>query len=68
MLFRSIKQIASDIQDARINIEDLKGENNVSDIMFELGKIYIDMSKCETELDEIVYRVEGECDECGDDF
>ena len=32
--FERIKQIASDIQDARINIEDLKGENNVNRLQF----------------------------------
>ena len=63
-----LQSIASDIMNIRGELEDLRGQENLSDVMFEVGRLYSETFKCERELDNIVNAFDEDCDECGDDF
>ena len=63
-----LKNISSDLADIRRALDGLKGEENISDIMFEVGRSYHLTYECENELDSLLEQFEEECDECGDNW
>ena len=69
--FKKLEEIYDKLRDARRNLGDLEGEENVSKIMFQVGSAYITMDKCEDELRDIIDSFDedyNDCDECGNDF
>jgi prefoldin subunit 5 len=52
--FDTLRKIANEIMSVRWTLEDLKGEDNISDVMFEVGAVSQIARWCEAELDEIV--------------
>jgi DNA repair ATPase RecN len=69
--FKKLEDIYEKLRDARRNLGDLEGEENVSKIMFQVGSAYITMDKCEDELRDIIDSFDedySDCDECGNDF
>jgi len=65
---QTLKNISSDLADIRRTLDGLKGEENISDIMFEVGRSYHLTYECENELDSLLEQFEEECDECGDNW
>ena len=51
---QTLKDISSDLADIRRALGDLKGEENISDIMFDVGVSYNLVNKCESELDTLL--------------
>jgi DNA repair ATPase RecN len=67
--FNKLKEIYDKLREARINLGDLEGEENVSKIMFQVGSTFTNIDKCEDELRDIINSFDEEdCDECGDNF
>ena len=60
---QTLKDISSDLADIRRTLDGLKGEENISDIMFEIGSSYHITYKCENELDTLLESFENEYDE-----
>ena len=56
------------MMDIRRKLDELKGENDLSITMFEVGQAAYVVNKLEDQLDELVNSFEDDCDECGDDF
>jgi hypothetical protein len=66
--FQVIKNVSIDLSEIRRQLDDLKGENDISTIMFEVGQAAFIANKAEDQLDDIVNSFdEYECEECGDD-
>jgi DNA repair ATPase RecN len=65
--FKKLEEIYDKLRDARSNLGDLEGEENVSKIMFQVGSAYITMDKCEDELRDIIDSFDN-CDECDNNF
>jgi DNA repair ATPase RecN len=67
--FKKLEEIYDKLTDARRNLGDLEGEENVSKIMFQVGTTFTNIDKCEDELRDIINSFDEEdCDECGNDF
>jgi DNA repair ATPase RecN len=67
--FKKLEEIYDKLTDARRALDGLKGEENISDIMFQVGATFTNIDKCEDELRDIINSFEYEdCDECGNDF
>jgi prefoldin subunit 5 len=58
-----LKDISSDLADIRRTLDGLKGEENVSDIMFDIGRSYHITYECENKLDTLLESFENEYDE-----
>ena len=66
--FKTLEDIASKLMDLRISLQDLKGEDDISTIMFEVGAAANTISWCEDELDNIVDSFRGEETDDEDNF
>jgi prefoldin subunit 5 len=60
---QTLKDISSDLADVRRTLDGLKGEENISDVMFEVGRSYHITYECENELDTLLESFENEYDE-----
>jgi prefoldin subunit 5 len=60
---QTLKEISSDLADIRRTLDGLKGEENISDIMFEIGRSYHLTYECENELDTLLESFENDYDE-----
>jgi prefoldin subunit 5 len=60
---QTLKDISSDLADVRRTLDSLKGEENISDIMFDIGRSYHLTYECENELDTLLESFENEYDE-----
>jgi DNA repair ATPase RecN len=65
--FKKLEEIYSKLTEARQNLGDLEGEDNISKVMFQVGLTYNNIDKCEDELRDIINSYEEDCDECDDD-
>jgi len=65
---QTLKNISSDLADIRRALDGLKGEENISDIMFEVGKSYHIADKCENELDSLLESYEDNCYDCDENY
>jgi len=62
-----LREIAEGIADVRHTLSGLQGEDNISNIMFEIGASFRLISDNEDKLDVLLDSFEN-CDECGDDY
>ncbi len=58
-----LKSIADNIMSIRGDLQDLKGEDSISDIMFEVGRLHSEAYQLERELDAIVESFDTEDDD-----
>jgi len=66
--FQVIKNVSRELMDIRETLGDLRGENDLSTIMFEIGKSFHIVNEAEDQLDDVVNSFdEEECEECEDD-
>ena len=65
---QTLKNISSDLADIRRTLDNLKGEENISDVMFDIGRSYHIASKCEDDIDSLLESYEDTCYECDNDF
>ena len=65
---QTLKDISSDLADIRRTLDDLKGEENISDIMFNVGVSYNIVYKCENELDTLLESYESDCYDCDENY
>jgi hypothetical protein len=66
--FQQLRDTATDLMDIRRTLDDLEGEENISIIMFKVGKAFNIADVAETELDSFLDQFSEECDECEDDY
>ena len=65
---QTLKDISSDLADIRRTLDGLKGEENISDIMFEVGRSYHLAYECENKLDTLLESYEEDYDECDENY
>jgi hypothetical protein len=65
---QTLKDISSDLADVRRTLDGLKGEENISDIMFDIGRSYHLAYECENELDTLLESFENDCYECDENY
>jgi prefoldin subunit 5 len=65
---QTLKDISSDLADIRRTLDSLKGEENISDIMFEVGKSYYITYECENKLDTLLESFENDCYDCDENY
>lgn len=65
---QTLKDISSDLADIRRTLDNLKGEENISDIMFEVGRSYHIASKCENDIDSLLESFEDNCYDCDENY
>jgi prefoldin subunit 5 len=63
-----LKDISSDLADVRRTLDGLKGEENISDVMFEIGRSYHITYECENELDTLLESFENDCYDCDENY
>jgi hypothetical protein len=54
--------------DLRRTLEDLEGADDLSTIMFKIGSMYHVAETAESSFDELIDEIDGDCDECGEDY
>ena len=64
---QTLKDISSDLADVRRTLDGLKGEENISDVMFEVGRSYHITYECENKLDTLLESFENDCYDCLDE-
>ena len=62
-----LREISENIADVRHMLSKLQGEENISNVMFEIGSSFKTISDCEDKLDVLLDSFDN-CDECGDNF
>lgn len=62
-----LREISESIADVRHTLSRLQGEDNISQIMFEIGSSFRIISDSEDKLDVLLDSFDS-CDECGDDY
>lgn len=65
---QTLKDISSDLADIRRTLDNLKGEDNISDIMFDVGRSYHLTYECENELDTLLESFENDCYDCDENY
>jgi len=65
---QTLKDISSDLADIRRTLDNLKGEENISDIMFEVGRSYHLAYKCENDIDSLLESYEDNCYDCDENY
>ena len=65
---QTLKDISSDLADVRRTLDGLKGEENISDVMFEVGRSYHITYECENELDTLLESFENDCYDCDENY
>ena len=65
---QTLKDISSDLADVRRTLDGLKGEENISDIMFDIGRSYHIAYECENELDTLLESFENDCYDCDENY
>ena len=65
---QTLKDISSDLADIRRTLDGLKGEENISDIMFDIGRSYHLTYECENELDILLESFENDCYDCDENY
>ena len=65
---QTLKNISSDLADIRRTLDNLKGEENISDVMFDIGRSYHIAYECENELDTLLESYESDCYDCDENY
>jgi prefoldin subunit 5 len=65
---QTLKDISSDLADVRRTLDGLKGEENISDVMFEVGRSYHITYECENKLDTLLESFENDCYDCDENY
>jgi vacuolar-type H+-ATPase subunit E/Vma4 len=66
--FKTLKNIATELMNIRRTLEDLEGQEEISTIMFNVGRAYNTANTTETILDNLLEQYEEECDECDENY
>ena len=66
--FKKLEKIYDVLSDARRDLRDLEGEENISTVMFKVGATYNSIDKCEDELRDLINSYEEDCDDCDDNY
>jgi len=65
---QQLRDLAVDMMDLRRTLEDLEGADDLSTIMFKIGSMYHVAETAESSFDELIDEIDGDCDECGEDY
>ena len=65
--FQTLKDIATDLMNIRRTLEDLEGVEDISTIMFKVGKAFNVADEAETSIDSWIDQFSEECSDCDED-
>ena len=63
-----LRDLATDVMNIRRTLEDLEGADDISTIMFKIGSMYHVAETAESSFDELIDEIDGDCDECDEDY
>lgn len=66
--FQVIIDAAIDLMDVRRTLDDLEGQEDISTVMFNVGKAAYIVNKVEDQLDELRDTFEEDCIDCEEDY
>lgn len=65
--FQQLRDFSTDFMNIRRTLDDLEGEENISTIMFKVGKAFNIADVAETGFDSFLDQFEEKCDECDEE-